>query len=126
MSAKHTPAPWRFALNHDGKPWLLNSGYAIVAFGAEGSEDGGQICEVSIQSKPKRGEGWKHNCPVRDANARLIAAAPDLLEALKGLHDDVVEYVTLNKLHDADGSPAINNHWMQRARAAIAKATGDA
>ena len=37
-------------------------------------------------------------------------------EALQGLHDDVVEYVTLNKLHDADGSPAINNYWMRRAR----------
>ena len=48
----------------------------------------------------------------------LLAEA---LEALQGLHDDVVEYVTLNKLHDADGSPAINNHWMRRARAAADK-----
>ena len=45
----------------------------------------------------------------------------EALEALQGLHDDVVEYVTLNKLHDADGSPAINNHWMRRARAAADK-----
>jgi len=43
-----------------------------------------------------------------------------LREALQGLHDDTVEYVTLNKLHNADGSPAINNHWMRRARAALA------
>ena len=62
----------------------------------------------------------------RSANAAAIVAAmnalPALLdcaEALQGLHDDTVEYVTLNKLHDADGSPAINNHWMKQARAAL-------
>jgi hypothetical protein len=109
--SKHTPGPWRFALNDDGKPWLLNSGYAIVAFGAESSEDGGQICEVSVQSKPKRGEGWKHSCPVRDANARLIAAAPDLLEALQYVLSAHGEQLT-----DA----------FEQAHKAIAKATGAA
>ena len=53
-----------------------------------------------------------------DKQRELLA---DALDALQGLHDDVVEYVTLNKLHDADGSPAINNHWMRRARAAADK-----
>jgi len=63
--------------------------------------------------------------------ARYVAAAvnalPKLLacvEVLQGLHDDTVEYVTLNKLHDADGSPAINNHWMKQARAALASLKG--
>ena len=61
------------------------------------------------------------------ARAALSAMLPrdellrEALDALQGLHDDVVEYVTLNKLHDADGSPAINNHWMRRARAAADK-----
>jgi len=65
-------------------------------------------------------------------NAFETAAAveiPKLLacvEALEGLHDDTVEYVTLNKLHDADGSPAINNHWMKQARAALASLKGGA
>jgi len=45
------------------------------------------------------------------ANARLIAAAPNLLEALQGL---------LNALPSATTHPAI-----RAARAAIAKATGD-
>lgn len=102
-------------MNQDGKPWLLNSGYAIVAFGEQGSEDRGQICEVSIQSKPKRGEGWKHNCPVRDANATLIAAAPELLEALQGLLSQTLSNQAPN------GQKAV-----QAARAAIAKATGAA
>lgn len=52
------------------------------------------------------------------ANARLIAAAPDLLEALKGLHDDLAEYQRINNIGGYD------NHWMVAARAAIKKAEG--
>ena len=54
------------------------------------------------------------------ANARLIAAAPDLLEALKMLYDDTADYIKLNNLTGMD------NHAMKAARAAIAKATGEA
>ena len=64
-----------------------------------------------------------------DEEAAILNALPVLLdaaEALQGLHDDTVEYVTLNKLHDADGSPAINNHWMKQARAALASLKGGA
>ena len=53
-----------------------------------------------------------------EANARLIAAAPDLLEALKGLHDDLAEYQRINNIGGYD------NHWMVAARAAIKKAEG--
>lgn len=52
------------------------------------------------------------------ANARLIAAAPELLQALQLLHDDIAEYARLNNLGGFD------NHVMKLARAAIAKATG--
>lgn len=55
----------------------------------------------------------------RGANARLIAAAPDLLEALQGLHDDTMDYIKLNNLGGE------NNHWLVLARFAIAKATGE-
>lgn len=51
----------------------------------------------------------------RMANARLIAAAPDLLEALKAMFDATTD----NEIRGADGSP------IERARAAIAKATGE-
>jgi hypothetical protein len=54
----------------------------------------------------------------QEANANLIIAAPDLLAALKGLHDDLAEYSRINDLG------AYDNHWMQRAREAIAKAEG--
>jgi hypothetical protein len=51
-----------------------------------------------------------------EANARLIAAAPDLLEALKGLLSDIEEYQEINKLGGKD------NHWQVISRTAIAKA----
>lgn len=49
-----------------------------------------------------------------EANARLIAAAPDLLEALQAL---TVLFSPLAK----DSTTA---NWIDKARAAIAKATG--
>lgn len=51
------------------------------------------------------------------ANARLIAAAPELLEALQGLLADIEDYQRINNLGGE------NNHWQVIARAAIAKAT---
>lgn len=50
-------------------------------------------------------------------NARLIAAAPELLEALQGLHDDIAEYQRINHIGGYE------NHSMRIARAAIEKAT---
>ena len=49
----------------------------------------------------------------QEANARLIAAAPDLLEALSEIINDGGKFVMTNETH-------------RKARAAIAKARGDA
>jgi hypothetical protein len=49
------------------------------------------------------------------ANARLIAAAPDLLEALNGL---------ANAYASLPGSTVAEGSWYSHAKAAIAKATG--
>jgi hypothetical protein len=95
MSAKHTPGPWR-----------------VVSFTARGSDDG---CYVGISSE-------HHSClaevviRMKDeppslellANAHLIAAAPDLLAALRAMLDD----------DDHDAAKV-------KARAAIAAATGE-
>jgi len=80
---KHTPGPWHPA--HD----------QVV------TDNDSLICSLS----GLRGPGYTQ------ANARLIAAAPELLEALRGL---------LNALPSATTHPAIS-----AARAAIAKATGE-
>ena len=94
--SKHTPGPWE-AFN----------GWAIRKCVSD------TCCVIAELRQPYRlnvgivrGEGEQQ------ANARLIAAAPELLEALTaiihdGLHCDVVP------------------HLHEKARAAIAKATGD-
>ena len=66
-----------------------------------------------------------------EANSRLIAAAPDLLEALVWMveNDDTNEGDTpINRFGGASWND-VNAHWIKglnKARAAIAKATGGA
>jgi hypothetical protein len=55
---------------------------------------------------------------VAEANARLIAAAPELLEALQAMVDAEVDYMTINNLGDPE-----QQHNVKWARAIIAKAT---
>ena len=92
---KHTPGPWFAtkdsaynAICHVGRAWNIGTYLALSNFG-----------DV-------------------DADARLIASAPDLLEALNSL---------VTSLADNDDEGLIEHApQMQAARAAIAKATGAA
>lgn len=77
-----------------------------------------RIAIVECQTDFKRGEGWKTDCPIRTANAQLMAAAPDLLEALQILYAEQVDYIKLNHLGDPH-----HNRSMQLAREAIRLAT---
>lgn len=69
---------------------------------------------------------WIDDAPVRDfnsaqkANARLIAAAPDLLEALQWAMSEI-EALNINRDLDPSHNEAVN-----AANAAIAKAIGGA
>lgn len=53
------------------------------------------------------------------ADATLLAAAPDLYDALRDLYDSTADYIRINKLGDANST-----HAMRRAAAALAKASG--
>ena len=102
MSA-HTPGPWYieeisnrdWKINSDSRDWcLLEITPAIY----------GESDSLSDEDK---------------ANARLIAAAPDLLEALLHMFASIPPY-------RHDGSPTIPDAVVEFANAAIAKATESA
>ena len=98
---KHTPGPWKAARNSAFwevvKPWP------------------GQTLEEANDYSPSVAHAWGTTEQEAEANASLIAAAPELLEALNEL---------------ANGYSG--NRWdvgialrLKKARSAIAKATGE-
>jgi hypothetical protein len=104
MSAKHTPGPWTKAQNLNGPWWHISSNHTV---GGEPCKQGRQAI-AAVHGESKRGA--KAYAEMFEANARLIAAAPDLLEACK-----VAFHQTCSVGRPKD--------WEQ-LRAAIAKATG--
>lgn len=102
MTQKHTPGPWKVyerVSNHDSDSWIKGP-------------DGEQIAS---------GIGHEDE-PQQLANARLIAAAPELLEALQ----DLVGWGGLATLLDEGIRASVKGDrvWVN-ARAVIAKATGE-
>jgi hypothetical protein len=102
---KHTPGPWPLNLR------TVTDSAGCVTTHAE------------------IGPGWSEGrymsvsgC-IDEADARLIAAAPELLEALQDLLEDHVR--TLGYVYDQDDDPE-ESALVRFARAAIAKATGSA
>lgn len=99
---KHTPGPWE----HTGQGDIVgkeDNGYGL-----------GYVDVCSVYLRAVRGR--------TNANARLIAAAPDLLEALE---DALSDYDAWMK--DADVTPNESLlAWTNKARAAIASARGEA
>ena len=99
MDSKHTPGPWRPVNSHPQNACIYvqdDDGHEVATL--YGGQDVGAAQD---------GDGVWSAQPIRDANAHLIAAAPDMLEAL---HDLLTR--------PTDGAARV------RARAAISKATG--
>ena len=121
--SKHTPGPWTKADRLNGPWWHISSNHTV----------GGQICKsgrqaiACVHGESKRGS--KAYAEMFEANARLIAAAPDLLDALSSI--DIYLSDTLSGRVKPD--PATYKQWLidgiaearNRARVAIAKATGE-
>lgn len=97
MSGGHTAGPWPWEYTSDGKRIVI--GYGLV----EGPH-GYEVAEV-----------YSDDCPreVAEANANLIAAAPDLFNRLENL------VIGIGMGWDLDGL-------IEAANAAIAKARGEA
>lgn len=110
MSAKHTPGPW-IGKDANGK---FNSNHEWVARdeGCDCSEvapiwANGKVIALVVHSSDNFSF---ESHPSIDANARLIAAAPELLEALKEIAQA--------------GIGSVAPGYAEIARAAIAKAEG--
>ena len=110
---KFTPGPWEkvYRLNSIGEP-LKNGRYVIRQMGDSKRED------FYIAESPYAAHRGG-DVAVHEANAHLIAAAPDLYEALYDLQRQALQS-TLN-------DPANEWGWeaLQKTRAALAKARGE-
>jgi hypothetical protein len=97
---------WKFNLmSHTPGPWT-------VAYGSVYSESG--ECRIAYMDRDEP----MTKPTERDANAQLIAAAPEMLEALEGMTDMFERHI--------ENRPGPNDaaaRW-DKARAAIAKARG--
>jgi len=104
QNMNHTPSPWGFGNGRDGERLIL---------GQNGSRN--YVCNVQIHQTPRHMGILDEE--EREANAQLIKAAPDMLEALKQTTDQIEAD---NDSSGLDGRGAL----VGKARAAIAKAEG--
>jgi len=107
----YTPGPWEAVFENDerGQPQVIYRGLVCLI------SHGDRRISVVTDGRNCSTDEW-------EANARLIAAAPDLLEAVQELlsgHDNL--YVA----HFGPASNPLNDIAAKAARAAIAKALGD-
>lgn len=96
--SKYTPGPWSV--------WTGDENHVIIA-----GDDSHGVAMVMLRPEDEHCLG-----PVETANARLIAAAPDLLEAVNRI---------LLALTENSGDLRADDESLLKARATIAKAVGD-
>lgn len=100
--SKHTPGPWYVV----DRNWELST-----VFSSSGDEIA--RCLIAPEADDDIGEKFER---IKEANARLIAAAPELLEVLQGVL--MIDRGTSGRI--------IIEGWQEEViRAAIAKATGE-
>ena len=106
-TTQHTPGPWQFN-DSDACIWpgMFASRRAPVATVFTAAQPEGELSQESDYFTDEEA-----------ANARLIAAAPDLLEAAERM----IGFIT----HTLPAAAWMNEPWLQPAREAIAKARGE-
>lgn len=106
MSARHTSGPWQSIGSHESE------GFNCYWINAQpNSAMRGFTKEIAAVTGPQGGEA--------EANARLIAAAPELLEALQGLAN------ALEATPGPRGVMELVPSQLENARAVIRKARGE-
>ena len=117
----HTPGPWKVYGNGVNMDELSgNKGGSIFADDGSNDGDGRTICDIAASERVVHKDKRRHDefvhSQVDEANARLIAAAPEMYEQLKALlefADDIKEVYGLGST------------W-KNIRALVAKAEGGA
>jgi hypothetical protein len=100
---KHTPGPWKIEPpENNNLYWRIRGSQLGTRF---------KIANVLYAAETP------HERNQSEANARLIASVPDMLEALEEAETDLACY-------DGDSQWPAKNATLKRIRAAIAKATG--
>ena len=98
MTTQHTPGPWKAQGSRIVQAGKMEAWQLIIA-----------SLPTTIDPRPTPDAAAKEYA-TRDANARLIATAPDLLATLRIIHANAAESVEWIRRHTAE---------------AIAKATGE-
>jgi hypothetical protein len=106
----HTPGPWTLWLSRDARTHQIAG---PARFRVEGAQTA-TIAEVHHYGS--RASGYAEE---QTANARLMAAAPELAEALQAMVEEKADYMVRNNL----GDPS-QQHTIRVARAALDKARG--
>lgn len=101
MKKKYTPGPWAYSTSKEGWSYTINIFQADNAAPTDGWSDVGYIIKTCAGEQQA----------IQHANASLIAAAPELLEALQSILAEIAGCERGLKY--------------ELARAAIAKATGE-
>lgn len=100
-ATKHTQGEWRTELNNRGKETRV---YAYL---------NKFICDVRGRNGSFDGDEYQN-----EANAKLIAAAPDLLEACKSIYDKMIQSANMSIAAEEHYKEAID-----KCEAAIKKVT---
>ncbi len=98
---KHTPKPWKYGVRKDGSIWLS-------------------------LGNPELGAHYQGDLVATEADAKLIAAAPDLLADLQEAATTLRRYEALHRAKGTDDSTAkaeVNAALAALFEATIAKAT---
>jgi hypothetical protein len=133
MSAKHTPGPWEMVqdVGPSGRPYfpevVLVDRADLRYSDGSGHEDSSRRVSRFTVNVGLTAEGLargliENTMETCVANARLIAAAPELLEALEGVIGFIDDLAILSGGLRTNGGA---QQCLDAARAAIAKARGE-
>lgn len=112
MERRHTPGPWLPAISTMKSLNIVSVG-ATYRCSVVGDDSGAMVATVHGRTEKE--------C---EANAIIIAANPDLLEALKDMLCEFDDETITDEIRTQIGLSANTVKALQRSRAAIAKAEG--